>query len=182
MVQDGATGKIVGAISKPPFLSARFFFLLTFKCCASLPSIEDYVHLGENTAPKVIGSKGQLSPKISKAIMERLKGQVEPTDILDQHTLLIEVISGRPLVTGNKVTLLIDGPATYDAMFNAIGSAKDPSRRLFLKIRKEEARCNFTDIPPGTYALAVIHDENMNGKLDTNWLGIQRKATVFQTM
>jgi uncharacterized protein (DUF2141 family) len=28
----------------------------------------------------------------------------------------------------------------------------------------------FADIPPGTYALAVIHDENSNGKLDTNWL------------
>ena len=57
--------------------------------------------------------------------MERLRGQVESTDILQRHTLLIEVISGNPLVTGNKVTLLIDGPATYDAMFKAIRGAKD---------------------------------------------------------
>jgi cardiolipin synthase A/B len=57
--------------------------------------------------------------------MERLKGQVEPTDILQRHTLLIEVVSGSSLLTGNKVTLLIDGPATYDAMFKAIRNARD---------------------------------------------------------
>jgi cardiolipin synthase len=57
--------------------------------------------------------------------MEQLKGQVEPTDILQRHILLVESISGRPLITGNKVTLLIDGPATYDAMSKAIRSAKD---------------------------------------------------------
>src|SRR5512143_4356445 len=115
----------MGAGSNLFLLSLCLFSLLTFSSCASLPKIEDYVPLSADTAPKIIGPKGQLSPKISKAIMERLKGQVEPTDILQRHTLLIEVISGSPLVTGNKVTLLIDGPATYDAMFKAIQSAKD---------------------------------------------------------
>ena len=42
---------------------------------------------------------------------------------------------------------------------------------MVLKIQETQARCDFQDIPPGTYALAVIHDENMNGRLDTNWLG-----------
>jgi uncharacterized protein (DUF2141 family) len=42
---------------------------------------------------------------------------------------------------------------------------------MVIKIRNSQARCDFLDIPPGTYSLAVIHDENMNGKLDTNWLG-----------
>ena len=90
-----------------------------------MPRIEDYTPLDEKTAPMIIGPKGQLSPQISKAIMDRLKGQVEPTDILERYSLLIEVISGSPLIAGNKVTLLIDGPATYDAMFKAIESAKD---------------------------------------------------------
>ena len=39
---------------------------------------------------------------------------------------------------------------------------------MVIKIRKSQARCDFEDIPPGRYAMAVIHDENMNGKLDTN--------------
>jgi uncharacterized protein (DUF2141 family) len=40
-------------------------------------------------------------------------------------------------------------------------------------------RCDFEDIPTGTYALAVIHDENMNGKLDTNLLGVPKEGYGF---
>ncbi|RPJ02040.1 MAG: cardiolipin synthase B, partial [Deltaproteobacteria bacterium] len=115
----------MGTVSKLFLLSLCLFSLLTFNSCASFPRIEDYGPLSADGDPKIIGPKGQLSPKISKAIMDRLKGQVEPTDILQRHTLLMEVVSGSPLVTGNKVTLLIDGPATYDAMFKVIRSAKD---------------------------------------------------------
>lgn len=50
---------------------------------------------------------------------------------------------------------------------------------MVIKIRKTQARCDFEDIPPGTYAMAVIHDENMNGKLDTNWLGIPTEGYGF---
>jgi cardiolipin synthase len=57
--------------------------------------------------------------------MERLKKQVGPIGILENHIALVESISGNPLVAGNKVTLLIDGPATYAAMFKAIQNAKN---------------------------------------------------------
>ncbi|MDT8449363.1 MAG: DUF2141 domain-containing protein [Wenzhouxiangellaceae bacterium] len=50
---------------------------------------------------------------------------------------------------------------------------------MLIKIRDAEARCDFLDIPPGTYSLAVIHDENMNGKLDTNWLGVPKEGYGF---
>jgi len=39
------------------------------------------------------------------------------------------------------------------------------------KVQGTQASCDFINIPTGAYALAVIHDENMNGELDTNWLG-----------
>jgi uncharacterized protein (DUF2141 family) len=32
--------------------------------------------------------------------------------------------------------------------------------------------CTFENVPPGTYAVAVMHDENDNHKLDKNFLGI----------
>ena len=38
---------------------------------------------------------------------------------------------------------------------------------------------NIPDLPPGEYALAVFHDENNNGKLDTNWLGIPKEKVAF---
>ena len=50
---------------------------------------------------------------------------------------------------------------------------------MVIKIRDTQARCDFEDIAPGTYALAVVHDENMNGKLDTNWLGIPTEGYGF---
>ena len=36
--------------------------------------------------------------------------------------------------------------------------------------------CLFAGIEPGTYAVAVFHDENGNGKLDSNFLGIPREG------
>jgi uncharacterized protein (DUF2141 family) len=36
--------------------------------------------------------------------------------------------------------------------------------------------CVFGGVVPGTYAVAVFHDENGNGKLDTNFLGIPREG------
>ena len=34
----------------------------------------------------------------------------------------------------------------------------------------------FSDVPFGTYAVAVRHDENGNGKLDTNFLGMPKEG------
>lgn len=34
------------------------------------------------------------------------------------------------------------------------------------------ARCRFLPVPPGTYAVAVVHDENSNQRLDSNLLGV----------
>ena len=32
--------------------------------------------------------------------------------------------------------------------------------------------CTFPNVEPGTYAVAVVHDENINGKLDKNFVGV----------
>jgi uncharacterized protein (DUF2141 family) len=50
---------------------------------------------------------------------------------------------------------------------------------MIIKIRETQASCYFVDIPPGKYAMAVIHDENMNGKLDTNWIGVPKEGFGF---
>jgi uncharacterized protein (DUF2141 family) len=41
-----------------------------------------------------------------------------------------------------------------------------------VSIQGKQASCEFLGVSPGTYAVAVFHDENGNGKLDTNFLGI----------
>ena len=49
------------------------------------------------------------------------------------------------------------------------------------KVRGEEADCDFLNVKPGTYALAVIHDENLNGELDTNFLGSPSEGYGFSS-
>jgi uncharacterized protein (DUF2141 family) len=48
--------------------------------------------------------------------------------------------------------------------------------RLTAKIVERQAVCDFTAVAPGTYAVSVVHDENSNGKLDTNFIGMPREG------
>jgi uncharacterized protein (DUF2141 family) len=36
--------------------------------------------------------------------------------------------------------------------------------------------CEFPGVAPGRYAVSVFHDENSNGKMDTNFMGIPREG------
>lgn len=47
------------------------------------------------------------------------------------------------------------------------------------QISGNSARVIFEDLKPGRYALAIIHDENGNGKLDTNGFGIPSEGFCF---
>jgi len=38
------------------------------------------------------------------------------------------------------------------------------------------AVCEFPAVAPGKYAVSVFHDENSNGKMDTNFMGIPREG------
>ncbi len=48
--------------------------------------------------------------------------------------------------------------------------------RISSEISDRRAVCQFTGLRPGTYAVSVFHDENSNGKLDTNFMGIPREG------
>ena len=46
-------------------------------------------------------------------------------------------------------------------------------------ITGDHATLTFEHVAPGRYAVAVIHDENMNHKLDRNFLGIPKEGFGF---
>ena len=50
---------------------------------------------------------------------------------------------------------------------------------MMVKVRATKATCDFADIAPGTYALAVIHDENRDGELATNVMGMPKEGYGF---
>jgi cardiolipin synthase len=115
-------------IVKPFFLRFLFVFILSFSSgCATLPNVSEMIDEAPTAQEprQIVSAKGLLSPKKSKAIMERLKRSVDPTDVLERHTAVVESITESQLTKGNKVTLLANGQAAYAAMFKAIENAKD---------------------------------------------------------
>ena len=76
--------------------------------------------------------------------------------------------------TGTVACALFESPAGFPIEY-----LRFATNIMVIKIRDTQARCDFLDIPPGTYALAVIHDENTNGKFDTNWMGVPTEGYGF---
>ncbi len=50
-------------------------------------------------------------------------------------------------------------------------------KNVLVPIGGDMVKYTFENIPFGEYAVAVMHDENMNDKLDTNFLGIPKEGT-----
>jgi len=92
--------------------------------CARLPDVEHIKAPGNApVAPKVVDGQGRLSDKDASSVLARRLGQSK----VDAKLLagLEEAATGRPLIAGNKVTLLFDGPKTIAAMMAAVSMAKD---------------------------------------------------------
>lgn len=43
-------------------------------------------------------------------------------------------------------------------------------------IKNNQATIEFSNLPYGSYAVSVLHDENMNNKLDTSFIGIPKEG------
>jgi cardiolipin synthase len=105
-------------------------FVLALGClavtgCGSLPRVTPDMARGSKASPQIESASGVLSAQHSKQILARLQSDNPLGDLLDRHLALEEEIVGSPLVTGNKVLLLKDGPRTYTSMFAAIATARD---------------------------------------------------------
>lgn len=93
--------------------------------CTSLPTVAPHGHSTPAAAVRVEGARGALTPRQGEAVLARLARGSDDTGIFEHHLALEAQASGSPLVTGNQVQLLQDGPSTYRAMFAAIESARD---------------------------------------------------------
>jgi cardiolipin synthase len=71
----------------------------------------------------LIGPEGTLS-RAARARMTRQLSITGDTTLLDYHLAAMQDVGAPPLLTGNSVELLIDGPRTYGAMFAAIENAR----------------------------------------------------------
>ncbi len=114
--------------------------------CTSIPTMVPDMAMQQAYPVKLNGANGELSAKQSKAILARLKKNGDDTNIFDKHLALEAEIVGNPLVVGNKVELLIDGPTTYDSMFAAIENAKDHINMETYIIENDEIGKRFSEL------------------------------------
>ena len=135
--------RLVGPCRIARWLAA--VFLAALAGCGSLPTIVPDMGTRPARPVQLDGAHGPLSSGQSKAILNRLKSRGDETNIFDRHLALEEAIVGSPLVVGNKVVLLQDGPATFQAMFTAILNAKDHINMETYIIEDDEVGNRFAD-------------------------------------
>ena len=56
------------------------------------------------------------------------------------------------------------------------GKATKAIKALHAPIVDKKAICEFKNLPSGVYAVSVYHDENKNGQVDKNMLGIPKEG------
>lgn len=62
------------------------------------------------------------------------------------------------------------------ALFRADGWLEKPVATVKSKLRSRRANCVFANVKSGTYAIVAFHDENDNGDIDKNFLGIPTES------
>ncbi|MBY0271742.1 MAG: cardiolipin synthase [Burkholderiales bacterium] len=122
------------------------------------------------------GAHGPLSAQQSKAILFQLQSRGQETSIFDRHLALEEAVTGSPLMTGNTVLLLQDGPVTYQHMFAAIHNAKNHINLETYIIEDDEVGNRFADalIEKQTQGVAVSLIYDSVGAINTPRAFFQR--------
>ncbi len=67
---------------------------------------------------------------------------------------------------------VVDSAAAWNDQAKAVARQRQP-------VQGAEVVFRFADLPPGDYAVSVMHDENDNGKLDANFMGMPTEGYGF---
>ncbi len=94
-------------------------------------------------------------------------------DTLEQKEYLVIKVSNIKELKGEMKIALYNNKSDFDKQENPIATAQIPVDKNVIEVR-------FDNTPPSKdYAIAVHHDVNMNGKIDTNLLGIPKEGFCF---
>ena len=116
-------------------------------CATTLPDAKGVVaNTPASEPPEIQGARKALSPRQARKLIKKLEKDAGPSGILDRQVSLMQAVSGARLFAGNKATLLMDGPATYKAMFEVIGAAKDSVNLETFIFDDDETGRKFADL------------------------------------
>lgn len=126
--------------------AAAAICLLAAAGCATLPDTDALIARHSAQAARFESARGPLSVRQNAAVLASLKGKSGDLDILDRQIALEQAVNDSPLSLGNKVTLLVDGAATYPAMIAAIRNARDHVNLETYIIEDDEIGRQFSDV------------------------------------
>src|ERR1700744_742180 len=93
--------------------------------CATVPIVDETLSDVRSPAEiEIVGARGPLSKRQSKALLGRLAAQAPDSGALERHLAVEQAVAESPLFAGNQVTILRDGEQTFPAMFAAIRAAQ----------------------------------------------------------
>ncbi|WP_426344662.1 phospholipase D-like domain-containing protein [Pseudoduganella sp. R-32] len=117
----------------------------TLLACASLPEVDaDQGKPRAGTVPQVITAKGKLPRQTTEQLLK--KRWAKSTLDLKAQAALEESATGVPLIAGNKVQLLFDGPQTMAEMMKAIAAARDHINFETYIFDQDELGMKFADL------------------------------------
>ncbi len=101
-----------------------------------------------------------------------------------KNLILITAIAVTTMVSAQKVNLEVamsgfennDGKVYVGLYKSEETFLKKEFRGVISKINNKTASVKFANLKPGEYAISVFHDENNNGKMDSNFMGIPKEA------
>ncbi|MFC4276935.1 phospholipase D-like domain-containing protein [Achromobacter aloeverae] len=114
--------------------------------CASVPDTDGLPVAGSQI--RTATDSGWQSYRHGQDIVKKLDARPVPAgqeDFLARHLAVEEALAGAPLVIGNRVTLLADGPRTYAAMLDAIRAARQYIHMESYIFDDDEAGRKFAD-------------------------------------
>jgi cardiolipin synthase A/B len=114
--------------------------------CRSIPTLVPDMRWRSGRALHLEDGQGPLSAAQSQQVLAKLKSKGTDTNIYDRHLAIEQEIVGSPLVVGNKVEILVDGPTTYQAMFKAMDQARDSINVETFTFENDEVGRHFAEI------------------------------------
>lgn len=114
--------------------------------CASLPNVQNLsATLASNDLPNVRTARGGTLQEQNTSALLRKRWANSTLDMKTQAALE-EAATGVPLIAGNKVTLLFDGPQTMEQMLKAIAAATNHINLETYIFDQDEMGLKFADM------------------------------------
>lgn len=105
--------------------------------------------------------------------------------ILSLLILVLAAPSGLAATPRGRIVVIVEGVRNHQGTIRASlfnhpdgfpGDSSLAAKRAITPARTAPLTLVFTGVPPGEYAVAVLHDENDDWKMRSNWLGMPREG------